>query len=79
MFGDADRADQEGDGAEAEEQAVQRALGVGLGDQGVGGLADVDLAGILRVCGGGEEVVDGDNAVVLGAEVDGGGVTVEPR
>ena len=77
--GDADRADQEGDGAEAEEQAVERALGVGLGDEGVGGLADVDPAGVLRVGGGGEEVVDGVDPVVLGAEVDGRGVAVEAQ
>ena len=75
--GDADRADEQGDGAEAEEQAVERALGVGLGDQGVGGLADVDLAGVLRVGGRGEQVVDGVDPVGLGAEVDGGGVAVE--
>ena len=41
---DADRADEEGDGTEAEEQAVEGALGVGSGDEGVGRLADVDLA-----------------------------------
>ena len=77
--GDADRADQEGDGAEAEEQAVEGAFGVGLGDQGGGGLADVDLVGVLGVGGGGEEVVDGVDPVVLGAEVDGGGVAVEAQ
>ena len=67
---DADRADQQGDGAEAEEQAVQRALGVRLGHQGVGGLADVDLAGVLRVGGRGQEVVHCGDPAVSGAEVD---------
>ena len=52
--GDADGADEQGDGAEAEEQAVQRAFGVGLGDQRVGGLGDVDLVGVFGVGGGGE-------------------------
>ena len=56
--GHADRADQEGNGAEAEEQAVEGTLGVGLGDQSGGGLADVDLAGVLGVGGGGQEAVD---------------------
>src|SRR5262249_30729182 len=51
--GDSDCADQEGDGAEAEEQAVEGALGVGLGDEGGGGLADVHLVGALGVRGGG--------------------------
>ena len=37
--GDADGADEQGDGAEAEEQAVERALGGGAGDERVGGLA----------------------------------------
>jgi hypothetical protein len=36
--GDADRADQQGDRAEAEEQGVERALGVGFGGQRGGGL-----------------------------------------
>ena len=57
--GDADCADEERDGAEAQEEAVEGALGVGLGDEGGRGLADVDLAGVLRVGGGGEQVVDG--------------------
>ncbi len=54
---DADGADEQGDRAEAEEQAVQRAFGVGLGDQRVGGLADGDLVGVFGVGGGGEDVV----------------------
>ena len=56
--GHADRADQQRDRAQAEEQGVERALGVGLGGQGVRGLGDVDLAGVLRVGLGGEQVVD---------------------
>jgi hypothetical protein len=47
--GDADRADDERDGTEAEEHAIEGAFGVGPGDQGGGGLADVDAARILRV------------------------------
>ena len=77
--GDADGSDEEGDGAEAEEQAVEGAVGVGLGDECRGGLADVDRAGVLGVGGRGEEVVDSVDLVVLGAEVDGGGVAVEAQ
>src|SRR6202011_2064696 len=44
-----------------------------------GGVAHVNVAGVLRVGGGGQEVVDGSDAVVLGAEVDGGGVPVEAQ
>ena len=75
--GHPDRADEQGDGAEAQEEVVEGALGVGLGDQGGRGLADVDLAGVLGVGGGGEQVVDGVDLVGLGAHVDGGGVAVE--
>ena len=80
--GDADRADEERDRAEAEEQAVEGAFGVGFGDERVGRLGDVDLAGVLGVGGGGEHVVDGVDLVGLGADVDLGrvadrGVAVE--
>src|SRR5580704_15928050 len=47
--GDADRADQQGDRAEAEEQGVQGALGVSLRGKHVRGLGDIDLAGVFRV------------------------------
>src|SRR5207237_3983574 len=53
--------------------------GVGLGDQGVRGLADVDAAGVLRVGGVGQEVVDSVHSLVLGAKVDGRGVSVEAQ
>ena len=45
--GHPDRSDEEGHGAEAQEEAVEGALGVGLGDEGGRGLGDVDLAGVL--------------------------------
>ena len=77
--GHPDRSDEEGDGAETQEEAVEGALGVGLGDEGGRGLGDVDLAWVLRVGGGGEQVVDGVDLAGLGAHVDGGGVTVEAQ
>ena len=52
--GDADGADEERDGAESEEEAVERALRFGAGGERGGGLADVDLVRRLRVGGGGE-------------------------
>src|SRR5437660_12854371 len=51
--GHADGADEQGHGPEAEEEAVEGGLGVGLGDQGGGGLAHVDLVGSLGIGGGG--------------------------
>ena len=57
--GDADGADEEGDGAEAEEEAVERALGGRAGRQDGGGLADGDLVGSFGVCGSGEDGLDG--------------------
>ena len=72
--GDADGADEQGDRAEAEEQAVEGAFGVGLGDERVRGLGDVDLVRLFRVGGGGEQVVDGVDlvgAVRAGRSVDG--------
>ena len=56
--GHPDRADEQGDGAEAEEEVVEGALGVGLGHQRGGGLGHVDFAGVLRVGGRGQEVLD---------------------
>ena len=47
--GHPDRADQQRDRAEAEEQGVERAAGVGLGGERGRGLGDVDLAGVFRV------------------------------
>jgi hypothetical protein len=47
--GHADGADQQGDSPEAEQQGAERAPGVGLGDQGAGGLGNTDGTGILRV------------------------------
>src|SRR2546428_9020621 len=78
-MGDAAHADKEGNGAEAEEQAVEGTLGVGLSDEGGGGLADVDPAGVLWVGGGGQEVIDRVDPVVLGPQVDGGGMPVEAQ
>jgi len=46
--GHPDRADQQRDRAQAEEQGVERALGVGPGGERVRGLGDVDLAGAFR-------------------------------
>ena len=43
---------EQGDRAEAEEQAVQRGFGVGLGDQRVRGLGDGDFVGVFGVGGG---------------------------
>jgi hypothetical protein len=60
-----------GDGAEAEKQAVQGALGGGFGNEGRGWLADDDLAGVFRIGGGGEEVVDGADSARFGEEVNG--------
>ena len=75
--GHPDRADEQGDGAEAQEQAVERALGVGLGDQGGGGLADVDFAGVLGVGGRREHGLTAADLAGLGSQVDGGGMPVE--
>jgi hypothetical protein len=56
--------DQQGHRAEAQEEAVEGALGVGLGDEGGRGLGDVDLARVLGVGGGAEQVVDGVDLAV---------------
>ena len=75
--GHPDRPDEERHGAETQEEAVEGTLGVGSGDEGGRGLGDVDLAGVLRVGGGTEQVVDGVDVGGLGAHVDGGRVAVE--
>ena len=77
MFATPTAADEQRDRAEAEEQAVERGLGVGLGDEGGRGLADVDLARDLGVGRRGEHRVDGVDLVLLGTEVDLGRVPVE--
>ncbi len=46
--GDAYRTDKQRDGTETQEQAVERALRVGPGDQSSRGLAHVDLVGRSR-------------------------------
>src|SRR5580658_1960680 len=78
--GHPDRADQQRDRAQAEEQGVERALGVGLGGERVRGLGDGDLAGVFRVGLRAEQAVDGggDSLVVRdGADVDLRRVAVE--
>src|SRR5262249_16853309 len=75
--GDADGADEQRDRAEAEEQAVEGAFGLGLGDEGGGWLGDGDLAGGFGVGGGREQRVDGGDLAGLSAQVDGAGVPVE--
>ena len=57
-------ADQQRDRAQAEEQGVERALGVGLGGERVRGLGDGDLVGVFRVGLAAEEVIDGVDLVV---------------
>ncbi len=52
--GDADGADEQRDGAESEEEAIEGALRVGAGGERSGGLADVDLVRCFGVGGGGE-------------------------
>ena len=69
--GHPDRADQQRDRAQAEEQGVERALGVGPGGERVRGLGDVDLAGVFRVGLRAEQAVDGGGGLgVRGADVD---------
>src|SRR5215469_5342846 len=75
--GHPDGADQQRDRAEAEEQAVEGALRVGLGDEGGGGLADADLAGVFGVGSRRQQRLDGADLAGCGADVDGGGVTAE--
>ena len=70
--GHPDRANQQRDRAQAEEQGVERALGVGLGGQRGGGLGDADLAGVFRVGLRAEQVVHrgGGGRGIDGADVD---------
>ena len=75
--GHPDRPDQERHRAETQEEVVEGALGVGLGDKGGRRLGHVDLAGVLRVGGGGQQVVDRVDLAGLGAHVDGRGMAVE--
>ena len=77
--GHADRADQQRDRAQAEEQGVERAGGVGLRRQRLRRLGDVDLVRVLRVGLRGEQVVNpgGGGRGVDGADVKLGGMPVE--
>jgi len=77
-IGDTNCTDEEGYGAETEEEVVEGSLCVGPGHEGLEWLADVDLARSIWVCRGCMERLDGVVAVGLGAHVDGGG-TSEPR
>src|SRR6516165_5720099 len=75
--GDSDAPDQQRHRAEAEEQAVERALGRGAGDQRGRGATDLDAAGGFGVGGGGEDLLDGGDLVGGRAHVDGGRMPVE--
>ena len=68
--GDADGADEQRDGAEAEEETVERALRVGAGGERGGGLADVDLVRRFGVGGGAEHRLDGRRLARHRADVD---------
>jgi hypothetical protein len=70
--GDPDGADQQRDRAEAEEQGVERALGVSCGGERVRGPGDVDLVGVFRAGLRAEQAVDagGGGGGVDGADVD---------
>jgi hypothetical protein len=69
--GHPDGPDQQRDRAEAKEQGVERAVGVGLRGERGRGLGHVDLAGLLRVGLGAEQAVDaGDGGLGIdGADV----------
>ena len=77
--GDPDRADQQRDRAQAEEQGVEGALGVGLGGERGRGLGDVDLVRVFRVGLVSEQAVHpgGDGRGAGGADVDLRRVAVE--
>src|SRR5262245_7004257 len=75
--GDSYAPDKQGDRAEAEEQAVERALGRGAGDQRGRGAADLDAARGFWVGGGGENLLDGGDLVGGRAHVDGGRMPIE--
>src|SRR5262249_34841826 len=53
--GDADAANQQGDRVQAQQQAGEGDLGGGLGCERVGGAGDVDLVGLGRVGGAGQQ------------------------
>ena len=67
--GDPNAADEQRDRAEPEEQRGERALGASLGLERVGGPADLDLFGMLWVRGRRDEVPDGTEPRVVGADV----------
>jgi hypothetical protein len=75
--GHSDGPDEQGDGAEAEEQAVERAFRGGAGEQGGRRAADADFVGGRGFGGGGQDRLDGADLVGVGPPVDGGGVPVE--
>ena len=77
MFATPIGADEQGDGAEPEEEAVEGALGVGACGEDGRGLADVDLVGRFGVGGRGEHALDGGDLAGHAADVDRGRVTVE--
>src|SRR6185437_13578124 len=77
--GDADAADEQGDGAEAEEQGVQGALGVGLGGERGRGLGHGDLVRVLGTGLVGEQMVDSRGGLLggEGADIDLRGMAVK--
>src|SRR6185312_9562200 len=77
--GHADAADEQGDGAEAEEQGVQGALGVGLGGERGRGLGHGDLVRVLGAGLVGEQMVDSRGGLLgrQGADIDLRGMAVK--
>src|SRR6266487_4186826 len=73
------RAHEQGDRAQAKEQAAEGVLRVGLGDQRCGGLAHADLVGGLGVGGDGQQLLDGIDLAGAGANVDGARVAAEVK
>src|SRR5262249_34429974 len=74
--GNADAAHEQGDGAEAEQQPGEGLVGGGLGGERVGRPGHVDLVGLRRVGGPGEQVANGFDGVGGGPGVDGRDVGV---
>jgi hypothetical protein len=70
MLADPERADQERDGAEAEQQGSELAFGGGASFERVRRAADVAAGRVRRVGGRGEQVRDRDHVVLVGADVD---------
>jgi hypothetical protein len=70
-----DRTCQQGDRSEAQEQPVQRALGIGAGGERGRRLAHVDLVGILGIGRLGQHGLHRGDLAGLGAHVDRGGWT----